>query len=197
MRFGPEKVLDCGSEHSVAELDSSTLIKWPKRGRVGHPVKTHQEMVRDLGMLKDLKVPMPSTTVYGRSEIDLGSEQFEVPYCVVSEKKDGSHVTWRDFERPEVKLDFSVMLKASQHLEASLGLSLDMFGTLTSLRACIPDKVLSVNLLVCDEGLLLVDPSLRVINSPQSVRRFMRMQIITAAQNAFGNSILFGSSGTH
>ena len=189
MKFAPGALLRTGGEHHVAELDSATLIKWPRKDPV-LGVQSYEAIVTQLRLISELGVRIPETTVCGPSQIVLDSTVFEVPYCVLSEKKEGSRVALRDFKRADVRSDLAVMLEASQYLEASVGFSLDMFGTLVGFRAFSPDQVLSKNLLVCDEGLVLVDCTLRNLNNPQSIQQFVRMRLMTLAQNVFGASII-------
>ena len=193
MKFCPGQLLQGGAEHEVAELNPHTLIKWPRRGRQmpdGGVLKTYWAIRRELEWLGQLKVPMPKTEICGTSSIEMPDGYFMVPYCMITEKKAGTHFRGADLARPEVRRDFSTIMAAARSLITMRGHTLDLFGYREIHKALRPELPLTQNLLTCEEGLVLVDPSLRVLRTGSSFRRDMDMEVRTLLQNTLGAVLL-------
>ena len=193
MKFAPKLLLQGGAEHEVAELTPSTLIKWPRRGRRmpdGGVLKTYRAIQRELDWLHQLEVPMPKTEICDASFIEMPDGSFVVPYCMITEKKAGTHFKGADLARPEIRRDFSKIIRAARDLISKTGHTLDLFGYRDVYKALSPGRPLTGNLLTCEEGLVLVDPSLRVLRTGSSLGRDLDMEIRTFVQNTLGAVLL-------
>lgn len=171
----------------MALLDQGTLIKWPRPSAKVFS-KAASVIAGYLALLRNLDVTMPETQVFESPEIALPTGVVHVPYCMTSTAIQGHHLKRTDLARPEIRSDLAKAIAASKRLESS-GLALDLFGCRTAVKLFYPDRTLGNNLIASDEGLFLVDPSLRVLKEG-TPKEIVAMKVRTSVQHALGELLL-------
>lgn len=180
--FRPERIEIGGLEHHGGRLHDGRLVKWLREDQLAGG-KRLADLAKDLEALEKLDVKMPQTELPGPSVVELGGVSHFVPYVLISEWIEGHPLRLTDLSQDAVRKDFAHALSASRILEGSLRRSIDFFRHVDLVKGLTKRGTLSPNFVVNESGAYLVDPSLRVLDKPSSVRKAITIGVWTRVQH--------------
>ncbi len=187
--FRPERIEIGGLEHHGGRLHDGRLVKWLREDQLAGG-KRLGDLAKDLEALKKLDVKMPQTELLGPSVVELGGVSHSVPYVLISEWIEGHPLRLTDLSQDAVRTDFAHALSASKILESSLHRSIDFFRHVDVIKGLTKRGALSPNFVVNESGAYLVDPSLRVLDKPSSVRKAISTRVWTEVQHILVNALV-------
>ncbi len=167
--FRLKSIVGRGAQNIVGRLeDDDRLIKFPHWTGARWDKSSAKSILGDLGIHLRRSNPIPETSVVTEPTIDFGRKIIKPPFAVLAEEIRGKALREADLVNPDIKDQFSTLIKTSLAIREETGSGVDFMGFESIghlfeyfLGKISADQLAACNILIDSRGQIkLIDTSL-------------------------------------